>query len=70
MDASFLTFDYLSSTGSCIVGDPDRCIEVAKRYQAAGCDLLLCMMQPFAIPEEKVLRSIELIASHVMPELA
>jgi alkanesulfonate monooxygenase SsuD/methylene tetrahydromethanopterin reductase-like flavin-dependent oxidoreductase (luciferase family) len=69
MDPSFLTFDYLSTTGSCIVGDPDRCIEVAKRYQAAGCDLLLCMMQPYAIPEEKVLRSIELIARHVIPEL-
>ncbi len=69
MDASFLTFDYLSTTGSCIVGDPDRCIEIAKRYQAAGCDLLLCMMQPYGIPEEKVLRSIELIGRYVMPEL-
>jgi alkanesulfonate monooxygenase SsuD/methylene tetrahydromethanopterin reductase-like flavin-dependent oxidoreductase (luciferase family) len=69
MDPSFLTFDYLSSSGSCIVGDPDRCIEVAKRYQAAGCDLLLCMMQPYGIPEDAVLRSIELVAKHVMPEL-
>jgi alkanesulfonate monooxygenase SsuD/methylene tetrahydromethanopterin reductase-like flavin-dependent oxidoreductase (luciferase family) len=69
MDVGFLTFDYLSSTGSCIVGDPDRCIEIAKRYQAAGCDLLLCMMQPYGIPEEKVLRSIELVGRYVMPEL-
>ena len=70
MDSSFLTFDYLASSGSCIVGDPDRCIEVAKRYRDAGCDLLLCMMQPHAIPEDKVLRSIELVGKYVMPELA
>jgi alkanesulfonate monooxygenase SsuD/methylene tetrahydromethanopterin reductase-like flavin-dependent oxidoreductase (luciferase family) len=69
MDAGFLTFDYLTTTGSCIVGDPDRCIEVAKRYQAAGCDLLLCMMQPYGIPDDKVLRSIELVGRYVMPEL-
>ena len=70
MDPSFLTFDYLTTSGSCIVGDPDRCIEVAKRYQKAGCDLLLCMMQPHGIPEEKVMRSIELVGRYVMPELA
>jgi len=69
MNSSFLTFDYLATTGSCIVGDPDRCIEIAKRYRAAGCDLLLCMMQPYAIPEDKVLRSIELVGRYVMPEL-
>jgi alkanesulfonate monooxygenase SsuD/methylene tetrahydromethanopterin reductase-like flavin-dependent oxidoreductase (luciferase family) len=69
MDAGFLTFDYLTSTGSCIVGDPDRCIEIARRYRAAGCDLLLCMMQPYGIANEKVLRSIELVGRYVMPEL-
>jgi alkanesulfonate monooxygenase SsuD/methylene tetrahydromethanopterin reductase-like flavin-dependent oxidoreductase (luciferase family) len=69
MDLSFLSFDYLTTTGSCIVGDPDRCIEVAQRYRAAGCDLLLCMMQPFGSPDVKVLRSIELVGRYVMPEL-
>jgi hypothetical protein len=29
----------------------------------------LCMMQPHAIPEDKVMRSIELVARYVMPEL-
>jgi hypothetical protein len=28
------------------------------------------MMQPAAIPEEKVMRSIELVGRYVMPELA
>ena len=70
MDASFLTFDYLTTTGSCIVGDPDRCIETAKRYKAAGCDLLLCLVQPWNIPHEKVMQSIELLGKHVIPELS
>ncbi len=65
----FLTFDFLDSTGACIVGDPDCCIETAKRYKAAGCDLLLCLVQPWKIPHEKVMKSIELLGQHVIPEL-
>ncbi len=69
LDLSFMTFDYLESTGACIVGDPDRCIEVAKRYAAAGCDLLLCLVQPYKIPPDKVRQSIELLGTHVIPAL-
>ena len=69
MDPSFLTFDYLDKLGACIVGDPERCIETAKRYRAAGCDLLLCLVQPHSIPREKVLRSIRLLGERVLPAL-
>lgn len=69
MDPSFLTFDYLDGCGACIVGDPVRCIETAKRYRAAGCDLLLCLVQPYRIPHAKLLRSIELLGEHVIPAL-
>jgi alkanesulfonate monooxygenase SsuD/methylene tetrahydromethanopterin reductase-like flavin-dependent oxidoreductase (luciferase family) len=69
MDFSFMSFDYLDSIGACIAGDPDHCVEVAKRYQAAGCDLLLCLVQPWKIPHEKVMRSIELLGRHVLPKL-
>ncbi len=69
MDPSFLTFDFLDQTGACIVGDPERCIERARRYQAAGCELLLCLVQPHSIPHEKVLKSIELLGEHVIPAL-
>jgi alkanesulfonate monooxygenase SsuD/methylene tetrahydromethanopterin reductase-like flavin-dependent oxidoreductase (luciferase family) len=62
-----LTFDYLRDSGSAVVGDPDRCIEVAKRYEAAGCDLLLCLVNPYKIPHEAVMRSIELMGRHVLP---
>jgi alkanesulfonate monooxygenase SsuD/methylene tetrahydromethanopterin reductase-like flavin-dependent oxidoreductase (luciferase family) len=70
MDVSVLSFDFLDSVGACLVGDPERVIATAKRYAAAGCDLLLCLAQPHAIPHAKVLRSIELIGEHVIPALA
>ena len=69
MDTSFLTFEYLDGLGACIVGDPGRCIETARRYRAAGCDLLLCLVNPYDIPHEKVMRSIELFGKCVIPEL-
>jgi alkanesulfonate monooxygenase SsuD/methylene tetrahydromethanopterin reductase-like flavin-dependent oxidoreductase (luciferase family) len=65
-----LTFDYLRDSGSAVVGDPDDCIRTAKRYEAAGCDLLLCLVNPYKIPHEKVMRSIELIGRHVIPAFA
>jgi alkanesulfonate monooxygenase SsuD/methylene tetrahydromethanopterin reductase-like flavin-dependent oxidoreductase (luciferase family) len=62
-------FDYIKDSGAALVGDPDRCVEIAKRYEAADCDLLLCLLNPYKIPHEAVMRSIELIGKHVIPEL-
>jgi alkanesulfonate monooxygenase SsuD/methylene tetrahydromethanopterin reductase-like flavin-dependent oxidoreductase (luciferase family) len=70
MDTSFLSFDYLNRIGACIVGDPERCIETGLRYKAAGCDLLLLLMQPYKIPHEKVMTSIRLFGEKVIPALA
>ena len=67
LDTSFLDFETLDAMGAVIVGDPERCIERVRRYQAAGCDQLLCLMQPYAIPPAKVMRSIELFGQHVIP---
>jgi len=69
LDTSFLTFDYLESSGACVVGTPEQCVATAKRYEAAGCDLLLCLVQPYKIPHQKVMRSIELLGKHVIPAL-
>jgi alkanesulfonate monooxygenase SsuD/methylene tetrahydromethanopterin reductase-like flavin-dependent oxidoreductase (luciferase family) len=69
LDLSLLTFDYLSSSGACIVGSPERCLEVARRYDAADCDLLLCLLNPYDISHKSVMRSIELLGEHVIPEL-
>ena len=63
-----LNFDYIHSAGAGVVGDPDECIETCKRYEAAGCDLLLCLVNPYDIPHDKVMQSIELFGKYVIPE--
>jgi len=63
-----ITMDYLWDSGAGIVGDPDRCIEMCKRYEAVGCELLFCLLNPYNIPHEDVMRSIELLGKHVIPE--
>jgi alkanesulfonate monooxygenase SsuD/methylene tetrahydromethanopterin reductase-like flavin-dependent oxidoreductase (luciferase family) len=65
-----LNMDYLWDSGACVVGDPDRCIELAKRYEAIGCDLLLCLFNPYKMKHEDVMESIELMGKHVLPEFA
>jgi alkanesulfonate monooxygenase SsuD/methylene tetrahydromethanopterin reductase-like flavin-dependent oxidoreductase (luciferase family) len=67
LDTSHLTFDVLDEMGAVIVGDPARCIERVRRYRAAGCDQLLCLMNPYKIPPDKVMRSVELFGEHVIP---
>ncbi len=65
-----LTMDYLYDSGAGVVGDPDRCIEICKRYEAVGCELLFCLLNPYNIPHEEVMHSIELLGKHVIPEFA
>jgi alkanesulfonate monooxygenase SsuD/methylene tetrahydromethanopterin reductase-like flavin-dependent oxidoreductase (luciferase family) len=65
---SHVTIDYLRDSGSAVMGDPDQCIESAKRYEAVGCELLLCLVNPLKIPHDKVMQSIELMGKHVLPE--
>jgi alkanesulfonate monooxygenase SsuD/methylene tetrahydromethanopterin reductase-like flavin-dependent oxidoreductase (luciferase family) len=62
-----VTFDLLDDMNAVIVGDPERCIQKVQRYRDAGCDQLLCLMQPHSIPPEAVMRSIELFGRHVIP---
>jgi alkanesulfonate monooxygenase SsuD/methylene tetrahydromethanopterin reductase-like flavin-dependent oxidoreductase (luciferase family) len=62
-----VTFDYLRDSGSAVVGDPDDCIATAKRYEAAGCDLLLCLVNPYKMEHEDVMECIELMGKHVIP---
>jgi alkanesulfonate monooxygenase SsuD/methylene tetrahydromethanopterin reductase-like flavin-dependent oxidoreductase (luciferase family) len=63
-----LTLDYLVSAGACALGTPAQCIEACRRYEAAGVDLLLCLVNPYKIPHEKVMQTIELMGSHVIPQ--
>ena len=63
-----ITMDYIVNTAAAMVGDPDRCIEIAKRYETAGCEVLFCLLNPYKMKHEDVMHSIELIGKHVIPE--
>ncbi len=63
-----LDFAYLRDSKATLCGDPDRVLEVAREYEKAGVDLLLCLVNPYEIPHEKVMQTIELMGRHVIPE--
>ncbi|TMA35015.1 MAG: LLM class flavin-dependent oxidoreductase [Deltaproteobacteria bacterium] len=65
-----MNFDYIRDSGAAMVGDPARCVEIGERYAASGCDMLLCLVNPYKIPHKAVMRSIELIGAKVIPALA
>jgi alkanesulfonate monooxygenase SsuD/methylene tetrahydromethanopterin reductase-like flavin-dependent oxidoreductase (luciferase family) len=52
-----------------IIGQPEECLRKILRYEEAGVDQLLCYMQFGDLPHDKVMRSIELLAGHVIPKL-
>ena len=62
-----VTFELLDGMDAVIVGAPDTCIRKVQRYRDAGCDQLLCLMQPYDIPPEAVTRSIDLFGREVIP---
>jgi hypothetical protein len=55
--------------GSVMVGTPEDCLKVAKQYQSAGVDLLMALVQVAALPHEKVIQTIELLAKYVLPKV-
>jgi alkanesulfonate monooxygenase SsuD/methylene tetrahydromethanopterin reductase-like flavin-dependent oxidoreductase (luciferase family) len=57
----------LIDSGVFCIGDPDTCIRVIERYEAAGVDQMLCLMQAGRIPHEKIMRSIELFGEKIIP---
>ena len=65
-----LSFDGLIGKNSVIAGDPDEVIERAKQYEAVGVDQLLCLVDPHAMPHEKVMETIELMGRYVLPEFS
>jgi alkanesulfonate monooxygenase SsuD/methylene tetrahydromethanopterin reductase-like flavin-dependent oxidoreductase (luciferase family) len=65
-----LTLEYLVDNGACVLGTPADCLETCRRYEAAGVDLLLCLVNPYRIPHDAVMRTIELMGTEVIPHLA
>ena len=62
--------DALRQSGACITGSPDTVVDSLKKYEATGSDLLLCLVNPYKIPPDKVMQTIELMGKHVLPEFA
>jgi len=63
-----LSLEYLAESGACVLGAPDECVEACRRYEEAGVDLLLCLVNPYKIPHEQVMQTIDLFGKHVIPE--
>jgi len=62
------SLDALLAMNAVIAGDPDEVVERCRAYAATGADLLLCLVNPYKIPHEKVVQTIELLGRHVLPE--
>jgi alkanesulfonate monooxygenase SsuD/methylene tetrahydromethanopterin reductase-like flavin-dependent oxidoreductase (luciferase family) len=52
-----------------IIGTPDECLEKILKYESVGVDQLLCYVQFGDLPHEKVMRSLELLGTKVIPAL-
>ena len=53
-----------------MAGDPQHWVRALKQYEAIGVDEILIMMQVGKIPHDRIMKSIELISSEVMPQFA
>jgi alkanesulfonate monooxygenase SsuD/methylene tetrahydromethanopterin reductase-like flavin-dependent oxidoreductase (luciferase family) len=64
----FMDLEYLETSGACVLGTPDQCIATCRRYEEAGVDQLLCLVNPYKIPHAKVMQTIQMMGEHVLPE--
>ena len=65
-----LSLDYLQATQACACGTPDEVAAICREYEAAGVDLLLCLVNPYDIAHDKVMQTIELVGKHVIPQFS
>jgi alkanesulfonate monooxygenase SsuD/methylene tetrahydromethanopterin reductase-like flavin-dependent oxidoreductase (luciferase family) len=63
-----LSLEYLAENGACVLGTPAECIETCRRYEAAGVDLLLCLVNPYKVSHDSVMQTIELMGTEVIPQ--
>ncbi|MFN0146051.1 MAG: LLM class flavin-dependent oxidoreductase [Dehalococcoidia bacterium] len=67
---SRLDANTLADRGVLVAGDPESCIAAARLHEETGADELIMLMQTEVIPHAKVMRSIELFGTHVLPALS
>jgi alkanesulfonate monooxygenase SsuD/methylene tetrahydromethanopterin reductase-like flavin-dependent oxidoreductase (luciferase family) len=60
---------FFSDQDMIIVGDPDQCLEKLVRYEAIGCDSVICYVQFGQLQHNEVMESIEMLGKHVIPKL-
>src|SRR4029078_8532703 len=48
-----LSLEYLVDSGAFVLGTPEQCLDACKRYEAAGVDLLLCLVNPYENSQHK-----------------
>ena len=63
-----LSLEYLVEANACVVGTPEDCVATCRLYEEAGIDLLLCLVNPWKVPHETVMQTIELMGNEVIPE--
>lgn len=69
-DTRHITYDYLHDNGMILVGDPAHCVDRLRTYHEAGIDHVLCLMQLYDMPHDKITQSIRLFGEHVIPHFA
>jgi alkanesulfonate monooxygenase SsuD/methylene tetrahydromethanopterin reductase-like flavin-dependent oxidoreductase (luciferase family) len=62
-------FETLVEQDVVAIGDPYEVLRVARRYEAAGFTHFLAIANFGGLPHKRVLRSMELMARHVLPRL-
>jgi alkanesulfonate monooxygenase SsuD/methylene tetrahydromethanopterin reductase-like flavin-dependent oxidoreductase (luciferase family) len=53
-----------------VIGDPAHCREIVSRFQSAGVDELILVMQTGTVPSELVIESIRTFGEKVLPQFA
>jgi alkanesulfonate monooxygenase SsuD/methylene tetrahydromethanopterin reductase-like flavin-dependent oxidoreductase (luciferase family) len=63
-----LTLEYLVDNNACVLGTPEECLATCRKYEAAGVDMLLCLVNPYKVGHEAVMQTIELMGKEVIPQ--
>jgi alkanesulfonate monooxygenase SsuD/methylene tetrahydromethanopterin reductase-like flavin-dependent oxidoreductase (luciferase family) len=63
-------YDELYRDRMIIVGDPNRCVEQIEEVRETGTNYIIFMMNFATLEQEKILRSMEIMAKEVIPRLA
>ncbi|HKW91383.1 MAG TPA: LLM class flavin-dependent oxidoreductase [Methylomirabilota bacterium] len=63
-------FETLVEENVVAIGDPEEIVRVARLYEAAGFTRLLAIHNFGGLPHKQVMRSMELLARHVLPHFA